>query len=342
MSAISSTPAKISLKQAKPLIKMLLNAKKSVTPFMHSSPGIGKSSIGREIAKELNLKFIDLRLTDMDPSDFNGLPGFSEGIAKFMPFDTFPLEHDAIPDGYSGWLFMLDEVNSASQATQAAAYKFILDHMVGQHKLHPKMYKLAAGNLEEDNAIVAPMSTALISRFAHLYIDFNHKDWMEWAAGKIDIRLYSFFGRFPKHAYNFNADATGPYSCSRTIEMLSDTITDQKIDHTHKPLIASLLGDGIAMEFMSFLELYKELPDFESIMANPAMEVSTNMSIRWATMGLVTHNITEENALTCAKYLRQYPPELQICALRDIKARNPDIVAGQLKDWRLALANEIY
>jgi len=97
----------VTISQVKPHIEMLWDAKKPICPFLHSSPGIGKSSIGRQLAKKRNLKFIDLRLTDMDPSDFNGLPGFSEGVASFIPFDTFPLEGDPIPDGYDGWLVML-------------------------------------------------------------------------------------------------------------------------------------------------------------------------------------------------------------------------------------------
>lgn len=332
----------ISLKQAQPLIEMLWFGKKPVNPFIHGSPGIGKSAIGRALAKKHNLMFIDLRLTDMDPSDFSGLPGFSEGVAKFIPFDTFPLEDTPIPEGYSGWLVMLDEMNSATQAVQAASYKFVLDHMVGQKKLHPKLYKLAAGNLESDNAIVNPMSTALISRFAHFYIDYNYDDWYEHAAGNIDIRLYSFFGRFPGNSYNFRPDADKPYSCPRTIEMLSDAITGKQITNTHKPLIASLLGEGIATEFMSFLTLYKEVPSFEEIMADPkGLKPSDNLSIRWATMGLITHNMTDDNALKCVAHLEEYPQDLQICALRDIRARHPSIYNTKLREWRLALSKEI-
>jgi len=332
----------ITLKQVQPLIEMVWFGKNPHTPFMHSSPAIGKSSVGRQLAKKHNLKFIDLRLTEMDPSDFNGLPGFSEGIARFMPFDTFPTEDTPIPVGYSGRLVMMDEMNSAVQAVQAAAYKFTLDHMVGQHRLHPKLYKLAAGNLESDNAIVSPMSTALISRFAHFYIDYNHEDWMEWAAGKIDIRLYSFFGRFPKYGYMFNADTDKPYSCPRSINMLSDATTDNQLNSEHKPLIASYIGDGVATEFMSFLQLYKELPSFEEIMADPTgHKPSDNMSVRWATMGLVTHNIDMDNAHLCEQHLRQYAPELQVCALRDIKARNPTVLAAKLRDWRIMLSREI-
>ena len=93
------------LNHAKEMIPHLLGA--NIVPFMHSSPGIGKSSVGFQISEQYKLKFIDLRLSDRDPSDMNGLPSFKDGKASFLPFDTFPLEDTPIPEGYKGWLIML-------------------------------------------------------------------------------------------------------------------------------------------------------------------------------------------------------------------------------------------
>lgn len=42
-----------------------------LVPFIQSSPGIGKSSIVRQIAKEGNLVLIDHRLSTSDPTDLN-------------------------------------------------------------------------------------------------------------------------------------------------------------------------------------------------------------------------------------------------------------------------------
>ena len=39
------------------------------------APGIGKSSIIRNIAKELGIGFIDVRLAQREPVDIRGLPG---------------------------------------------------------------------------------------------------------------------------------------------------------------------------------------------------------------------------------------------------------------------------
>ena len=40
-------------------------------PMLTSSPGLGKSSIAAQIAKKHNLKLIDIRLAQSDPTDLN-------------------------------------------------------------------------------------------------------------------------------------------------------------------------------------------------------------------------------------------------------------------------------
>ena len=95
--------------------------KVGLVPFIQSSPGIGKSSIVKQIAKEFNLKLIDHRLSTSSPEDLLGLPHFEEGKAVFSPFrDIFPLEDSSIPEGKDGFLLFFDEFNSAPRSIQAA------------------------------------------------------------------------------------------------------------------------------------------------------------------------------------------------------------------------------
>jgi MoxR-like ATPase len=55
--------------KAKESITTCIKAK--LVPFLRGSPGVGKSSIIAEIAKDFNLKFIDFRLSQADPVDLN-------------------------------------------------------------------------------------------------------------------------------------------------------------------------------------------------------------------------------------------------------------------------------
>ena len=60
--------------------------------FIWGAPGIGKSSIVKEIARVNGMEFIDLRLSLLDPTDLKGIPFFDpesrEGVwakPSFLP-----------------------------------------------------------------------------------------------------------------------------------------------------------------------------------------------------------------------------------------------------------------
>ena len=55
--------------EAKELIIDCIRAQ--IVPFLKGSPGVGKSAIGHDIAEEFNLKVIDLRLGQCDPTDLD-------------------------------------------------------------------------------------------------------------------------------------------------------------------------------------------------------------------------------------------------------------------------------
>ncbi len=50
---------------------------RKVPVFLWGPPGIGKSSIVAQIAREAGIGFIDLRLSLLDPTDLRGIPFFN-------------------------------------------------------------------------------------------------------------------------------------------------------------------------------------------------------------------------------------------------------------------------
>ena len=90
----------VSLHEAIDLVEIAISAK--LVCFIWGSPAIGKSSIVHQIANKHKLKMIDIRLSQCDPTDLLGLPKFEGVKVSYVPFDTFPLESDPIPEEYNG------------------------------------------------------------------------------------------------------------------------------------------------------------------------------------------------------------------------------------------------
>ena len=53
-------------------MRSLIDSK--IPTFLWGAPGIGKSSIIKQLAREKEVECIDLRLSLMDPTDLKGIP----------------------------------------------------------------------------------------------------------------------------------------------------------------------------------------------------------------------------------------------------------------------------
>src|SRR5690606_25464586 len=136
-------------RQARKMIVQCIQA--GLVPYLQSSPGMGKSSIVRSIAKEFQLELLDERLSTRESVDLSGFAMLNEEKtrARYVPLeDLVPIEGmDEIPAGKQGWLLFMDEFNAAERPVQAASYKLILDREVGRHKVHSHVAMVLAGNL---------------------------------------------------------------------------------------------------------------------------------------------------------------------------------------------------
>ncbi len=299
-----------------------------LVPFLQSSPGFGKSSLYAQIAKSFKLLPIDLRLSQCTPEDLMGLPMRRDGKAIFAPFAMFPLEGDAIPEGYNGWLLILDEFNSASKAVEAAAYKVALDRMVGQEKLHDACFVVAAGNLATDRAIVNQMSTAMQSRVIHLELEISHKDFMEHALqNDFDHRVLAFLEFQPAKLCTFKPDHSDKtFACPRTWEFASRLIKDKSSDRVSLPTLAGTLSEGVAVEFNAFLQEYGDLPSFDSIVTSPeSSALPPKASTRYAVVGLLLSKFNKKNFESVVKYMKRMPTEFQVIFFRGVVQRMPSM-----------------
>ena len=318
----------VKISQAITMITAFIKAK--LVPMLMGSPGIGKSQIGHQIAKDHRLKVIDIRLSQCDPTDMLGFPHVFGDRAGYLPMNTFPLDTDPIPSGYDGWLLFLDEFNSAPPAVQAAAYKLVLDRMVGLRHLHKNVAIVCAGNLETDNAIVQPMSTALQSRLVHLELTVDSKEWTEWAVSNgIDHRITSYINFKPGQLYTFTPDHTDKtYASPRTWEFANRLLNVTSMDSPNLlPMLAGTISEGVAREFLTFCKIYLTLPTVDQIVQAPkTLAVPDEPSILFALTGSIAHNADKDNFAALMEYVQRLPVEFQVVCLRETVRRNKTLM----------------
>ncbi|MEM2175573.1 MAG: MoxR family ATPase [Candidatus Micrarchaeia archaeon] len=273
---------KVNIKKLKELLveiaKKVLEGKAFEVPalFIWGPPGVGKSSIVKEVAKEYGLEVIDLRLAQIEPADLRGIP-FPDKETKSLVW-WIP---EFLPKAGKGFFF-LDELNLADLSIQATAYQLVLDRRVGNYKLPDDWYVLAAGNRREDASNVFEMPDPLISRFAHIEVEPDLDIWIEWAIKNgISEEIIAYLKYKPENFIDIKPErASIAYPCPRSWEIADRLWKLTKNDE----IIASAVGSPVAADFIAFLEVYKELPNIEVALETGEIEFPSRekTSIWWA------------------------------------------------------------
>lgn len=295
------------------------------------SPAIGKSSVVHSVASELNLQVIDHRLSTSAPEDLSGLPHFDDkGFARFSPFaDLFPLEHTPLPEGKEGWLLFLDEFSSAHKDVQAAAYKLILDKMVGQHRLHGRVVIVCAGNLATDRAIVNKIGTAMQSRLVTLEMVVSFEEWLEDVAipQKYDPRIIAYLSQYPSKLFDFRPDHTENTFCApRTWMFMNALIKGERILVEDTPLYAGTITSGTAVEFVTYCGLLGGMVSVADILKDPAnCRLPDTPTLKWATIAHMMEKISDANFGALCEYVSRMDSTFRVLFFRSVMIRQPKL-----------------
>lgn len=326
-------------------------------PFVQGSPGIGKSAVARTLAagllphpdtgEPMKLKLIDLRLSQCDITDLNGLPSLVDGRLHWAPPADFPLEGDPLPEGFDGWLLFLDELNAANAEVQAAAYKVVLDRMVGQRRLHPLCFPVGAGNLDTDRAVTHRVGTAMASRLVHYEVIVDRSTFTDDVAIPLgwDHRVIAWL-RFNQGAvHDFDPDrADRTFPCPRTWEFVSNYM--KFVPEGAPPsivTIAGCVGDGAATEFVAFVENMGKLPGYDDIVSDPTgTPVPEELSMQFAVASLLGSKARLEDFGLVVQYIDRLPTAMGAMAVRQIQARGSLITDPDFKAWVIRIQTRLH
>lgn len=282
----------------------LVQQQLKLSTMIWGPPGIGKSSIVAQTAAVHGLGFIDLRLSQLAPTDLRGLPVARNGASRWYPPEFLPRKGKGI--------LFLDEINLAPPAMQGMAQQLILDRRVGSYEVPKGWYIWAAGNRKEDRAAVFDMPAPLANRFLHLEVTPDFESFKAYAllAG-VHEHIVAFLAFRAELLHKLDPQQPA-WPSPRSWEMAS------RLYHAGLE-ITPAVGAGAAAEFEAYRSLYRDLPDLQRILegAGAGVAFPAEPSLRYATViGLTVRAEAAQPAVHAFRWLAEAaPPEwVQLCA----------------------------
>jgi hypothetical protein len=268
----------ITLSQAKELIKTLA-ARESI--LLLSAPGVGKSDIVRQAAQEAGLPVRSLLGTQIAPEDVSGIPRIVNERSVFCP------PRILLPETPEPFCLFLDEFPAAAPDVQKALYALLLERRLGEHQLPEGTWVVAAGNRQEDRALVRQMSSALVNRTFLIHLRADAKEWLQWAqANGVRQDIIAFIVFMPEALMRPVPSSPEPFSTPRAWASLS-----QALDMTKKQGVltrdlrrALAFGRVSAEDAAVFCAMAEEsihrLLPLEDYIENPS-NIPYEMAARW-------------------------------------------------------------
>jgi hypothetical protein len=252
------------------------------TPVMlWGPPGVGKSQMIAQIAERHNVQVIDIRLSQMEPTDLRGIPFRTDDKVEWATPALLP---DVERHGETGILF-LDEITSAAPTVSAAAYQLILDRRLGEYQVPDGWAIFAAGNRQGDRGVTYTMPAPLANRFSHFEVDTHLDDWVAWAyANGIDERVIAFLRFRPELLFDFDpAHNPVAFPSPRSWEFAHRGL--QKFGDNPELLLGALqacVGPAAGIELKAFVDNLDNMPDIDAIMRGEDVNVPKEIDLQYA------------------------------------------------------------
>ena len=320
------------------------------TPVMlWGPPGVGKSQIVAQIGQRHAAPVIDVRLSQIEPSDLRGIP-FRDG--NHVTWAVPHLLPDAKRHGNAGILF-LDEITSAPPSVSAAAYQLILDRKLGEYEIPDGWVIFAAGNRQGDRGVTYSMPSPLANRFSHFEVETHLDDWVAWAyANNIDERIIAFLRFRPDMLFDFDP-ALNPtaFPSPRSWEYAHRAL--QKFSRQSRLLLGSLqacVGEAAGVECFAFVENYEHIPDINAIVNGEDIPTPEKIDLQYAVAAALvgraikSKNSPQQNAVlgNILNYAMRFPQrEMGVMLVSDMhRAIGQTLFSvAEFKQWADAVAD---
>lgn len=283
--------------------------------FLMGKPGIGKTEIVEQAAKECGIGFVSYSLTHHTRQSAVGLPSIVTGSCNGKSYEateyTMPeiveSVYRCITDGQKEGILFIDEVNCVSETMRAVMLQFLQNKCFGTHKIPAGWIIVAAGNPAKYNRSAESLDSVTRDRVRFIHADADIDTWLEYAEEKNLHHIVISFVRNNRESFYLFAQSVKAVVTPRAWEDLSNTLKGYERFgfQVTLPLIAQFIQYAdTASAFYNYYELYSRLlgnGEIEALFAKgeyrPAAELlkKVDFQSRWAVICIILKRLEDDS-----------------------------------------------
>ena len=238
-------------------------------------PGIGKTQIMEQIARECEIGLVAYTITHHTRQSAVGLPFIKEeqydgktySVTEYTMSEIIASVYRKIEEGgrKEGILF-IDEINCVSETMAPTMLQFLQCKTFGNQAVPEGWIIAAAGNPPEYNKSVRDFDMVTLDRVRCMNIEADLGVWKEYAREKrLNSAILSYLELRPKNFYRVEADVDGlQFVTARGWEDLSnlmDVYEELGIPVDEEIIHEFLRHEDVAEDVSAYFDLYKKYQD---------------------------------------------------------------------------------
>lgn len=302
-------------------------------------PGVGKSSIVKQVAEELKQEFLRYGLPTTDYNQICGVPWRDEEHQRYIrkPLLQIPSEGQGV--------YVLDDFTGAPDAVQKIALDLVLERRLLEERLGDGWLLVFCAN---DIGGVYPLHVPSANRMTHYYVLADYDIWRKWALGpgKIRSEIIGYLDSERDDIYVEPVNQEKAFRSPRSWEAVSrqidinfgaeDSDSARMLDardRTLRLVVGGNVGAAGAGKFLAFVQTYRTVdielalkgkhPPFKgkSGADRQALEFALMSQARaWWNRGKTK---TKDRATGLVNVLNMISPQFQAVLIQDLIATDP-------------------
>lgn len=238
--------------------------------FLIGAPGIGKTQIMEQVAKECGLGLVSYTITHHTRQSAIGLPYISKNeydgteyeVTEYTMSEIVASVYEKMKKtGLREGILFIDEINCVSETLAPAMLQFLQCKSFGNHQIPKGWMIVAAGNPSEYNKSVREFDVVTMDRVKKIEVEPEFTVWKEYAYKEnVHGAVISYLSTKPAYFYQMEMTVDGMrFATPRGWEDLSKML--QVYEKLGKAVDREVVEQyiqypKIAKDFSNYLELY--------------------------------------------------------------------------------------